>query len=174
MGPVRYDWQRVRVDRGLVSEDYYRRSPEKDPKGPDSPGSYRVLRGGSWNYDPMYVRASYRSGTNRRTQATTSGSGVPGKLLLSSFSLFLLLGLGEAPEEIFLMTAKAQTELPVVVSKTYDFSVWLIQKVEHFPRSYRFSVGDRLVSGVLDLLLRLVDAAYAREKAAILGEVTVC
>ncbi|MCP5114984.1 MAG: diversity-generating retroelement protein Avd [bacterium] len=69
------------------------------------------------------------------------------------------------------MTAKSRTELPVVVGKTYDFSVWLIQKVEHFPRSYRFSVGDRLVSGVIDLLLRLVDAAYAREKAAVLSEV---
>ena len=28
---------------------------------------------------------------------------------------------------------------------------------KNFPRSYRFSVGDRLVHGVLDLLLRLVD-----------------
>jgi len=27
--------------------------------------------------------------------------------------------------------------------------------VENFPRSYRFSVGDRLVQGILDLLLRL-------------------
>lgn len=69
------------------------------------------------------------------------------------------------------MSAKKQTDLPVVVGKTYDFSVWLIQKVEHFPQSYRFSVGDRLVGGVIDLLLRLVDAAYAREKAAILSEV---
>ncbi|MEK7992964.1 MAG: diversity-generating retroelement protein Avd [Planctomycetota bacterium] len=69
------------------------------------------------------------------------------------------------------MRAKSQTELPVVVGKTYDFSLWLIQKVEHFPRSYRFSVGDRLVAAVIDLLLRLVDAAYARDKAAILAEV---
>jgi hypothetical protein len=32
------------------------------------------------------------------------------------------------------MTAKSQVELPVVVGKTYDFSVWLIQKVEHMFR----------------------------------------
>lgn len=69
------------------------------------------------------------------------------------------------------MPKKSQAELPIVVAKTYDFSVWMIRKVEHFPRSFRFSVGDRLVGGVIDLLLRLVDAAYARDKGAILTEV---
>ena len=67
--------------------------------------------------------------------------------------------------------ANASTELPVVVQKAYEFSIWLIRKVENFPRSYRFSVGDRLVQGVLDLLLRLVDAAYSRDKFRILSEV---
>ena len=61
--------------------------------------------------------------------------------------------------------------MPVVVGRAYDFSLWLIQKVEHFPRSYRFSVSDRLVARVLDMQLRLVDAAYSREKAQILAEV---
>jgi hypothetical protein len=65
--------------------------------------------------------------------------------------------------------ANASTELPVVVQKAYEFSIWLIRKVENFPRSYRFSVGDRLVQGVLDLLLRLVDAAYSRDKFRILS-----
>jgi hypothetical protein len=67
--------------------------------------------------------------------------------------------------------ATAATGLPVVVQKAYEFSIWLIRKVENFPRSYRFSVGDRLVQGILDLLLRLVDAAYARDKFRILSEV---
>ena len=39
------------------------------------------------------------------------------------------------------------------------------------PGSYRFSVGDRLVQSVLDVLLRLVDAAYSRDKPTILTEV---
>ena len=69
------------------------------------------------------------------------------------------------------MKSGSQSELPVVVGKAYDFSLWLIQKVEHFPRSYRFSVGDRLVGSAIDLLLRLVDAAYARDKAGVLAEV---
>ena len=33
----------------------------------------------------------------------------------------------------------------VVVDKTYDLVLWLVQKVEKFPKSYRFSVGQRLV-----------------------------
>lgn len=50
------------------------------------------------------------------------------------------------------MRPRSEAELPVVVGKSYDFSLWLIQKVEHFPRSYRFSIGDRLVGAVIDLL----------------------
>ncbi|HUG82603.1 MAG TPA: formylglycine-generating enzyme family protein, partial [Bryobacterales bacterium] len=40
-------------------EDYYKNSPDTDPKGPDS-GEYRVLRGGSWRYSPGLLRASFR------------------------------------------------------------------------------------------------------------------
>jgi 23S rRNA-intervening sequence protein len=67
--------------------------------------------------------------------------------------------------------ANTSNELPIVVQKAYELNLWLIQKVENFPRSYRFSVGDRLVQSVLDLLLRLVDAAYSRDKGRILTEV---
>ena len=79
-------------------------------------------------------------------------------------------GRGAAAAKFFRMS-KTSNELPVVVQKAYELSLWLVRKVENFPRSYRFSVGDRLVHGVLDLLLRLVDAAYSRDKAGILTEV---
>jgi formylglycine-generating enzyme required for sulfatase activity len=39
--------------------EYYKRSPERNPKGPDS-GLMRVLRGGSWYYGPVYLRAAGR------------------------------------------------------------------------------------------------------------------
>jgi hypothetical protein len=81
------------------------------------------------------------------------------------------LGSGAKPRRKNFLKPLPRGELPAVVGKAYDFSLWLIQKVEHFPRSYRFSVGDKLVSGVLDLLLRLVDAAYARDKVSILTDV---
>jgi hypothetical protein len=52
----------------------------------------------------------------------------------------------------------------VVVGKTYDLTLWIVQKVEKFPKSYRFSVGQRLIDAALDLLLLLVEAAYRRDK----------
>ena len=52
----------------------------------------------------------------------------------------------------------------IVVGKTYDLTLWIVQKVEKFPKSYRFSVGQRLIDTTLDLLLLLVEAAYRRDK----------
>jgi iron(II)-dependent oxidoreductase len=42
------------------ASDYYGRSPQRNPKGPDS-GTSRVLRGGSWLSGPINLRAAYRS-----------------------------------------------------------------------------------------------------------------
>jgi formylglycine-generating enzyme required for sulfatase activity len=39
--------------------DYYQRSPERNPQGPDS-GQSRVVRGGSWLISPIILRASVR------------------------------------------------------------------------------------------------------------------
>ena len=41
-------------------EKYYASSPATDPTGPDS-GSFRVLRGGSWDVAPDYVRCAGRN-----------------------------------------------------------------------------------------------------------------
>jgi len=41
-------------------KEYYKRSPERNPKGPDS-GTWRVLRGGSWGINPISLRAAFRS-----------------------------------------------------------------------------------------------------------------
>jgi hypothetical protein len=60
------------------------------------------------------------------------------------------------------MKGKEDTSSPVIVSKTYDFVLWLLPKVENSPRAHRFAVGERLASGGLDLLSALVEAAYSR------------
>lgn len=65
----------------------------------------------------------------------------------------------------------AKVEPPVVVGKAYDFALWMLPKVEKFPRSYKFSVGDRLADGALDILSLLVEAGYTREKRATLEQV---
>lgn len=63
---------------------------------------------------------------------------------------------------------KPEAETAVVVQRCYDFLLWLLPKVEKFPRSFRFSVGDRLVFVGLDLLQALVEAAYSTDKVDLL------
>ncbi len=41
------------------SDTYYANSPASNPKGPTT-GQYRVLRGGSWDFNPVSVRATFR------------------------------------------------------------------------------------------------------------------
>ena len=60
------------------------------------------------------------------------------------------------------MMRDGSTEPAVVVGKAYDFVLWLLPKVENLPRSYRFTVGERLVANGLNLLLALVKAAGLR------------
>jgi len=55
-----------------------------------------------------------------------------------------------------------------VVERAYDLALWLVRKVEKFPRSFRFSVGDRLVGRALDLLETLTEATYSSDKGAFL------
>lgn len=40
-------------------ENYYRKSPSNDPKGPAT-GPYRVIRGGNWACEPTISRVAYR------------------------------------------------------------------------------------------------------------------
>ncbi len=61
------------------------------------------------------------------------------------------------------------TEPTVVVQKAYDWNLWILPKVEKFPKSYRFSVGQNLVSTSLDLLMNLVDATYQSKNSATLA-----
>ncbi len=42
-------------------KDYYKQSRGDDPTGPDIAGAaVRVIRGGSWDYDPRFCRSTYR------------------------------------------------------------------------------------------------------------------
>jgi hypothetical protein len=42
--------------------------------------------------------------------------------------------------------------------------LWIVRKVEKFPRSFRFSIGERLIARSLDVLETFVEAAYAADK----------
>jgi len=68
------------------------------------------------------------------------------------------------------MPPNDREEPAIVVTKAYDLVLWLLPKAETFSRSYRFSVGERVVAYSLDLLLALVEASYTSNKAALLQQ----
>lgn len=70
------------------------------------------------------------------------------------------------------MTTISRQQAPVL-EKMYQFLLWLIPTVEKFPRSQKFLLGDRLQAGALDVLEGLVDAAYTRNRSAILQRVNL-
>ena len=46
----------------------------------------------------------------------------------------------------------------------YRFVLWLVPTVEKFPRRQRFLLGDRLQATARDVLERLVEATYTRDR----------
>jgi hypothetical protein len=46
----------------------------------------------------------------------------------------------------------------------YQFIAWLLPTVEKFPRSHKFTVGDRVEATALDVLDALIEATYTRER----------
>ena len=60
-----------------------------------------------------------------------------------------------------------------VVTRTYDLILWLLPQVAKFPRSHRFTLGDRLESLALDILEHLVEAQYRSKKLSILYDTNV-
>ncbi len=57
------------------------------------------------------------------------------------------------------------TEPAVVVQKAYDWTLWIVPKVEKYPRSLQPTLGQGLITASLDLLLHLVDASYHAKPA---------
>lgn len=50
------------------------------------------------------------------------------------------------------------SEMPQVVVKWYAYAKWVLERVEGFPKSQRFILGQRLSNHVMDVLETLVKA----------------
>ncbi|MBI4742936.1 MAG: diversity-generating retroelement protein Avd [Betaproteobacteria bacterium] len=55
------------------------------------------------------------------------------------------------------------------LEKWYQFLRWLVPTVEKFPRTQKFTLGDRIQSGALDVLERLIEATYSRQATPLLA-----
>ena len=57
---------------------------------------------------------------------------------------------------------------PAAVTRTYQLILWAVPQVNKYPRDHRFTLGDRSVNHLYDLLELLVQASYTRDKQALL------
>ena len=54
--------------------------------------------------------------------------------------------------------------VPQVVQSCHELLLWLIPQLDKFPRARRFTLGERIETGLLEVLELLVEAAYTRNK----------
>lgn len=54
-------------------------------------------------------------------------------------------------------------DLPII-QKTYDLVKWYVPILNRLPRDHRFLLGDRIITGLYDLLEGLILARYSSEK----------
>ncbi|MFB2934945.1 diversity-generating retroelement protein Avd [Aerosakkonemataceae cyanobacterium BLCC-F154] len=59
------------------------------------------------------------------------------------------------------------SELPII-QKTYDLIKWYVPILNRLPRNHKFILGDRMITGLYDLLDGLIIAKYASDKLSIL------
>jgi len=72
------------------------------------------------------------------------------------------------PVENIFMAQHTSSEPAIVVQKAYDLVLWLVPKLEKFPKQHRFTLGQRMFDTALDLLSSLVESAYTPEKGPML------
>lgn len=64
------------------------------------------------------------------------------------------------------------TELRVI-DETYELILWTHRHITRFPRHSRFSIDGRLESGFLNLLDKLLEAKFSKNKLASLREASL-
>jgi len=61
-------------------------------------------------------------------------------------------------------------DAPVVLIKWYDWTRWVLERVDNFPKNQRFIFGQRLADRSIRLLEVLVEASYRSKKADLLAD----
>ena len=63
--------------------------------------------------------------------------------------------------------------VPNAVQSCHELLLWLIPHLDKFPRLRRFTLGERLEQGLLEVLKALVEAAYSRDKRVALRRANI-
>jgi len=56
----------------------------------------------------------------------------------------------------------SREELPKALVKWYDYTKWVLDRVDGLPKNQRFVLGTRLADAVLEVMETLAEATYAR------------
>lgn len=70
------------------------------------------------------------------------------------------------------MPKAAARDLPVI-QKTYDLVKWYVPILNRLPRNHRFTLGERIINELYDLLEGLIEARYSRNKLATLEKLNI-
>lgn len=62
------------------------------------------------------------------------------------------------------------TDLPII-QKSYDLIKWYVPILNRLPRDHKFQIGNRMISGLYDLLESLIISRYQRDKLSLLQEI---
>ena len=62
---------------------------------------------------------------------------------------------------------------PLIITKVYDFLLYLIPQISDLPRSQRYLLGDRLELAAFDVLEILLEACYSQSKLPLLKTANV-
>ena len=65
---------------------------------------------------------------------------------------------------------KQMEELPII-QKTYDLIKWYVPILNRLPKTHKFTLGDRMINRLYNILEDLIIARYAKEKLAKLQSV---
>ncbi|MFB2834217.1 diversity-generating retroelement protein Avd [Floridanema evergladense] len=60
-----------------------------------------------------------------------------------------------------------------VIQKTYDIIKYYVPIIERLPKIHKFSIGDRIINQLYDLLEGLIKAKYANKKLSHLIDLNV-
>ena len=62
---------------------------------------------------------------------------------------------------------------PQIITKVYDFLLYLVPQISKFPRSERYLLGERLETSSFDVLEVLLEACYTRDRLPLLSKANV-
>ncbi|WP_199249926.1 diversity-generating retroelement protein Avd [[Phormidium] sp. ETS-05] len=64
------------------------------------------------------------------------------------------------------------SELPII-QKTYDLVKWYVPILNRLPRNHKFTLGDRMIENLYELLEGMIVARYQREKLTQLEQLNI-